>query len=146
MVGMFAGIECGIRELAIMYRRYTLGSWFVFSQHCKAVRKNGVPDEKVEVISRWQLVSVYDEKESSVPALRDALIHQGGRALNKLFLAVHKYFSDEGMLEITYHVLGYNLHAVLCKRLRLEFDAVEDRVREVPVPVDKEPADWAANT
>jgi hypothetical protein len=105
-----------------------------------------VPDEKVEVISRWQLVSVYDEKESSVPALRDALIHQGGRALNKLFLAVHKYFSDEGMLEITYHVLGYNLHAVLCKRLRLEFDAVEDRVREVPVPVDKEPADWAANT
>ena len=92
------------------------------------------------------MASVYDERGSSVPALCDALIHKGGRALDKLFLAIHKYFSDEGILEITCHVLGYNLHAVLCKTLRLEFDAVEDRVREVPAPVDKEPANWAANT
>ena len=38
--------------------------------------------------------------------------------------------------------MGYNLHAVCCKALRLEFDDVDERIVEVPVPGDGEPVDW----
>jgi len=39
--------------------------------------------------------------------------------------------------------MGYNLHAVCCKALRLEYDDVPERIREVPVPAAGEVADWA---
>ena len=40
------------------------------------------------------------------------------------FDALHKLMSDEDILELGYHVMCYNLHAVLCKAMRLEFDGV----------------------
>ena len=89
MFGMFADksisqLDGAIRELAIMLAGYTQGSQFVFSQHCKAARRNGVPDEKIEAISHWQVAAVFDEKERSVLAWSDALILQGGRASDEL--------------------------------------------------------------
>ena len=48
-------------------------------------------------------------------------------------------------MELTYHVMGYNLHAVLCKALRLEFDDVPERIREIPIPDGGEVADWAGS-
>ena len=53
--------------------------------------------------------------------------------------------SDEDSLELTYHVMGYNMHAVCCRALRLEFDDVPERIKEVPVPGEGEPADWAGS-
>ncbi len=76
-------------------------------------------------------------------AWADALILQGGRASDELFEELHRHLSDEDILELTYHTMGYNLHAVCCKALRLEFDDVDERVREVPVPGEGESADWA---
>ena len=150
MFGMFTDksisqLESAIREIAIMRAGFTQGSQFVFSQHCKAARKNGVADEKIEAIAYWQVSDVFDERERAVLAWTDALILQGGRTSDELFDAVHKHFADEDILEITYHVLGYNLHAVSCKALRLEFDDVDERIKEVPAPVDGVPADWAGN-
>ena len=66
-----------------------------------------------------------------------------GRASDQLFEALHSHLSDEDILELTYHVMGYNLHAVCCKALRLEYDDVPERIREVPVPAAGEIADWA---
>ena len=74
----------------------------------------------------------------------DALILQGGRASDELFEALHSHLCDEDILELTYHVMGYNLHAVCCKALRLEYDDVPERIRELPTPEkDGEVADWA---
>ena len=148
MFGMFADksvsqLDGAIREIAILRAGFAQGSQFVFSQHCKAARRFGVSDQKIEAIPHWQVSDAFDEKERAVLAWADALILQGGRASDELFEAVHKHFSDEDILEITYHVLGYNLHAVCCKALRLEYDDVEERVREVPVPAAGETADWA---
>jgi len=150
MFGMFAEesiskLDGAIREIAIMRAGFAQGSQFVFSQHCKAARRFGVSDEKIEAINHWQVSDVFDEKERAVLAWADALILEGGRASDELFEAIHKHFSDEDILEITYHVLGYNLHAVSCKALRLEFDDVDERIREVPVPEAGAPADWAGN-
>jgi alkylhydroperoxidase family enzyme len=150
MFGMFADesvsrLDGAIRELAIMRAGFTQGSRFVFSQHCKAARRFGVPDEKIEAVRFWSVSDAFDARERAVLAWTDALILQGGRAPDEVFEAIHAHFSDEDILEITYHVLGYNLHAVTCKALRLEFDDVDDRIREVPVPAAGAPADWAGD-
>ncbi len=67
-------------------------------------------------------------------AWTDALVLQGGRAPDELFEKLHEQLSDEDILELTYHVMGYNTHAVCCKALRLEFDDVDERIKEVPIP------------
>lgn len=150
MFGMFADksvsqLDGAIREIAILRAGYAQGSQFVFSQHCKAARRFGVPDDKIEAIGHWQVSDRFDARERAVLAWSDALILEGGRASDELFEAIHSHFSDEDILEITYHVLGYNLHAVTCKALRLEYDDVDERIREVPVPAAGDPADWAGN-
>lgn len=150
MFGMFADksiseLDGAIRELAIMRAGFTQGSRFVFSQHCKAARRHGVPEDKIDGVRYWQVSTAFDERERAVLAWADALILEGGRASDELFEAIHKHFSDEDILEITYHVLGYNLHAVSCKALRLEFDDVDERISEVPAPENGVPADWAGN-
>lgn len=148
MFGMFAQesiskLDGRIREIAITRAGYTQASQFVFSQHCKAARRHGVTDAEIAAIPHWEISEVFGPKERAVLAWTDALILQGGRASDELFAALHSHLSDEDILELTYHVLGYNLHAVSCKALRLEYDDVPERIREVPVPGAGEPADWA---
>lgn len=150
MFGMFAdksvsNLDGKIRELAIMRAGYTQASQFVYSQHCKAARRFGVSDEQIAAIPDWQISSVFDDKERAVLAWADALILQGGRASDELFETLHSHLSDEDILELTYHVMGYNLHAVVCKALRLEYDDVEERIKEVPVPAEGEASNWAGN-
>ena len=150
MFGMFASesvsnLDGAIRELAIMRAGYTQASQFVYSQHCKAARRNGVAEDKIAAIPEWQVATAYDDKERAVLAWTDALILQGGRASDALFDALHSHLSDEDILELTYHVMGYNLHAVCCKALRLEFDDVDERIVEVPTPGAGEPVDWAGS-
>jgi alkylhydroperoxidase family enzyme len=150
MFGMFSDksvsqLDPKTRELGILRAGYTQGSQFVFSQHCKAARKFGLTNEKIEAIPHWQVSSYFDEKEKSILAWTDALVLQGGRASDELFNSLHSHLSEEDILELTYHVMGYNLHAVLCKALRLEFDDVPERIREIPIPGDGEVADWAGS-
>ncbi|MCB1671475.1 MAG: carboxymuconolactone decarboxylase family protein, partial [Pseudomonadales bacterium] len=102
-------------------------------------------EEKIAAIRHWQVADVYDGKERAVLAWTDALVLQDGRASDELFDALHQHLSDEDILELTYHVLCYNLHAVSCRALRLEYDDVPDRIQEVPVPEGGEVADWAGN-
>ena len=41
--------------------------------------------------------------------------------------------------------MGYNLHAVCCKALRLEYDDVPERIKEIPIPSGGAVADWAGS-
>lgn len=148
MFGMFSDesvsqLEGKVRELGILRAGYAQGSQFVFSQHCKAARRFGVSDEQIDAIPNWQVSDAFDAKERAVLAWADALILQGGRASDALFEALHAHLCDEDILELTYHIMGYNLHAVCCKALRLEYDDVPERIREVPVPGEGETTDWA---
>ena len=150
MFGMFASesiskLDNKVRELGIMRAGYAQGSQFVFSQHCKAARRFGITDEQIAAIPHWQVSDLFDAKERAVLAWADALIYDGGRASDELFEALHSHLSDEDILELTYHIMGYNLHAVCCKALRLEFDDVPERIIEVPVPGKGEPSDWAGS-
>lgn len=133
-----------IRELALMRTGYAQGSRFVFSQHCKAARRVGVSEAQIEAITDWQISDAFNDKERTVLSWVDALILQGGRASDALFRSLHQHFNDAEILELTYRTMTYNLHAVCCKALRLEYDDVDERISEVPVPEDGGLADWSS--
>ena len=150
MFGMFTDksisqLDPQIRELGILRTGYVQASQFVFSQHCKAARRFGIGEEKIKAIPHWGVCEVFDAKERAILAWTDALVLQGGRASDELFEALHSHLSDEDILELTYHVMSYNLHAVCCKALRLEYDDVPERIRELPIPEDGKVADWAGS-
>ncbi len=149
MFGMFADtsvskLDPKLRELALLRTGFVVGSQFVFSQHCKAGRRNGLSEEKITSIPSWSVSDAYSPLERAVLAYTDCLVSERGRVPDATFDALHKLMSDEDILELGYHVMCYNLHAVLCKAMRLEFDDVPERIRELPVPGDgKLTADWA---
>lgn len=147
MFGMFTDksvsrLDARVRELGILRTGYAQASQFVFSQHSKAARAFGLSEEEVAAIPHWQVADCFDARDRAVLGWTDALVLQGGRASDALFDALHEHLSDEDILELTYHVMSYNLHAVMCKALRLEFDDVDERIREVPIPPEGGVADW----
>jgi alkylhydroperoxidase family enzyme len=139
MFGMFSDhslseLDAKIRELAILRTGYVQASQFVFSQHCKVARRAGVLENQIQAIPSWPVSADFSPLERAVLGYTDCLVLQGGRVPDALFEEVKRHLRDEDILELTYHVLSYNLHAVSCKALRLEFDDVPERIREVPAP------------
>jgi alkylhydroperoxidase family enzyme len=123
-----------IRELAIMRVGFTRASQFVYSQHCKAARRVKISEDQIAAIPAWSVSEVFSAAERAVLAYVDCLIFDGGRVPDATFAALKRHFTDENILELTYLALTYNLHAVTCKALRLEYDDVDERIREVPMP------------
>ncbi len=127
-------IDPKLRELGQIRAGYTVGSKFVFSQHCKACREVGFSEEQIEAIPSWQVATCYSEVERAVLAYTDALVLQRGRVSDGTFDALKEHLSDEEILEFTYITCTYMMHAVMCKALRLEYDDVEDRIVEIAAP------------
>jgi len=123
-----------LRELAQTRAGWARGSKFVFSQHCKAARSVGLPDEKIAAVPAWQVAKCFTAVERAVLAWTDALVLQGGRAADSLFEHLKKHLSDEEILELTYVTALYDMHAVMSRALRLEYDDVDDAVVEVAAP------------
>ena len=67
-------------------------------------------------------------------AYTDALVLDGGRVPDRLFEQLKSFLSDEQILEFTYVTMTYELHATMCRALRLEYDDVDERVVEIPAP------------
>jgi len=131
-----------LRELALMRVGYTRASRFVYSQHCKAARHLGVAEAKIAAVPYWHVSDVFDERERAVLAWTDDLILQDGRINDRVFEALHAHLDDAEILELTYRALTYNLHALCCKALRLEYDDVDDRITEIPPPSGGGVASW----
>jgi alkylhydroperoxidase family enzyme len=123
-----------LRELGQTRAGYDRGSQFVFSQHCKAMRSVGYTDAQVAAIPAWQAATCFDELERLILAYTDCLVFEGGRTPDGLFDALKKHLSDEAILEFTYTTCMYEMHATICRALRLEYDDVDERVKEVPLP------------
>jgi alkylhydroperoxidase family enzyme len=115
-----------LRELAQTRAGWARGSRFVYSQHCKTSRDNGVAEEKIAAITAWEVSDVFTPAERAVLAWTDALVLHGGRASDELFAALHEHLSDLAILELTYITCWYDLHAVMSKALRLELDTAPD--------------------
>lgn len=121
-----------LRELGQTRAGFAVGSKFVFSQHCKAMRDAGFTDEQVAAIPAWSVAECFSPVERALLAYTDCLVLQHGRVPEPLFDQLKVHLSDEEILEFTYVTCTYAMHATMTKALRLEYDDVEDRVVEAP--------------
>ena len=123
-----------LRELGQTWAGYAVGSQFVFSQHCKSLRGLGVSEEKIAALPTWQSAHCFDERERIVLAYADRLVTHRGRVPDALFAQIKDILSEVEILELTYTTCLYDMHAVMTKALRLEFDDRDDPVVEVAAP------------
>ncbi len=125
-----------LRELGQARAGYARGSKFVFSQHCKAMRSLGFSEEQIEAVPHWPAAGCFDELERLVLGYTDCLVLDGGRTPDGLFDALKQHLSDPEILELTYVVCMYEMHATMCRALKLEYDDESERVFEVPAPAN----------
>lgn len=149
MYGMFSAESASqlcpkARELAITRTGFLVGSQFVYSQHCKASWLVGIEDEKIKAIPQWAALDIWSPLERAILAYTDAVVLDRGRVPDALFAALKAQMSDEDIMEMTYHIGGYMQHAVFCRALRLEYDDVDERVTDVPMPGGADFKTWAA--
>lgn len=122
------------RELALTRTGFAAGSQFVFSQHSKAARAAGIPEAKLAAIPAWGASDAFDTADRAILAYTDELVLADGRVQDATFAALKTVLADEAILELTYAVGTYRMHAMVTRALRLEYDDIDERVREVPVP------------
>ena len=122
------------RELGQTRAGYAVGSRFVFSQHCKAMRDVGFGDEQVAAIPNWSTADCFSPAERALLAYTDCLVLEHGRVPDGLFATLQDHFSDVEILEFTYITCTYAMHATMSRALRLEYDDTDDRVVEVADP------------
>ena len=123
-----------LRELGQTRAGYSRGSQFVYSQHCKSCRSVGLSEEKIQAIPHWTVSDRFSELERAVLAYTDALVLEGGRVADPVFAVLQKHLSDEEILELTYITALYEMHAVMSRALRLEYDDVDERIVEIAAP------------
>jgi alkylhydroperoxidase family enzyme len=125
-----------LRELSQTRVGWARASQFVFSQHCKSCRTEGIAEEKIQAIPHWGVADCFTPIERAVLAYTDALVYDGGRVDDGVFDALRAELSDEEILELTYIAAMYDMHAVMSRALRTEFDDRDDPIVEVPAPGD----------
>jgi alkylhydroperoxidase family enzyme len=125
-----------LRELGQTRAGWARGSQFVYSQHCKGARSVGLTEEQIAAIPSWQVATCFSPLERAVLAYTDALVYDGGRTSEGIFVELKKHLSDEEILEFTYVTALYDMHAVMSRALRLEYDDVDDRMVEIAAPKD----------
>jgi alkylhydroperoxidase family enzyme len=127
-------IKPSLRELGQIRAAWTRGSRFVFSQHCKAGRRAGLTEEQIAAIPYWPVADCFAPLERAILAYSDAITLQGGRVAQEVIDALREGLSDEEILELTYVTAMYEMHATVCRALRLEYDDVDDTIEEVAAP------------
>jgi alkylhydroperoxidase family enzyme len=121
-------------ELGILRAAFARQSKFVFSQHVKAGRAAGIPENKIREIPVWSSSEVFDAKERALLAYIDEFALCDGRVQDATFERLKKHFKDEEILELTYFTGLYQLYAMISRALRLEYDDIDERIVEVPAP------------
>ena len=126
-----------LREIALVRTGFAAGSKFVYSQHRKSARTAGLPDDKMDEVSSWGSSDKFDPAERSVLAYVDELVLASGRVQDATMERLKKHLPDEQILNLTFTVCMYVLHATMCKALRLEYDDADERIVEVPAPSNR---------
>jgi alkylhydroperoxidase family enzyme len=138
--GLFSSPErelpAALRELALVRTGFVAQSRFVFSQHCKAARAAGLSEAKVAAIPTWGVApeDTFDAAERAVLAYTDEVVLADGRVQDATFDALRAALSETAVIELSYAVTTYRLHATLCRALRLEYDDVDERITEIAAP------------
>jgi len=124
-------LDPALRELGQTRAGWLRSSQFVFSQHCKSCRTVGLSEEKISAIPAWSTSDLFDARERVVLAYTDALVGGDGRVPDALFDELREHLSDVEILELTYITCMYEMHAIMSKALRTEFDDRDDPIVEI---------------
>ncbi len=135
-------IDPVLRELGQTRAGWVKGSQFVFSQHCKSLRGLKVAEDKIAAIPYWTVSDLFSEQERAVLAYADCLCQAGGRTPLAVFEKLRTFWDDVQILEFTYITCLYDMHAVMTKALRLEFDDRDDPIVEIAAPENFSAADF----
>lgn len=129
-------VDPQLRELGQTRAGWAMASQFVYSQHCKSCRALGMSEEKIRAIASWQVSELFSPVERAVLAYTDALALDRGRVHDEIFATLRAHLSDTQVVELTYVISLYIMHAMMTRALRLEFDDVPERIEEVDGPGD----------
>ncbi|MBF4163287.1 carboxymuconolactone decarboxylase family protein [Nocardioides acrostichi] len=121
-----------LRELALARTGWLCGSIFVYSQHCKLLRRVGVEEERIDPVRQWGEAECYSRLERMVLGYTDDLVANGGRVTDTRFEALREELGDLALLELTFMVTTYVQSATMCRALRLEYDDIAEPVQEQP--------------
>jgi alkylhydroperoxidase family enzyme len=135
-------IDPVLRELGQTRAGWVKASQFVFSQHCKSLRGLGVSEEKIAAVPAWTVSDLFNDQERAVLAYADCLCQAGGRVPDAVFDKLKSFWSDEQIFEFTYITCLYDMHAVITRALRMEFDNRSDPIVEVAAPEGFKAADF----
>ena len=75
-------------------------------------------------------------------AYADCLSQAGGRVPLEIFDKLKSFWNDEQIFEFTYITCLYDMHAVITRALRMEYDAREDPIVEIAAPEGFSAADF----
>ncbi len=139
-------IEPVLRELGQTRAGWVKGSQFVFSQHCKSLRGLGVSEQKIAAVPHWPVSDVFNDQERAVLAYADCLSQAGGRTPLAVFDKLRTFWDDEQIFEFTYITCLYDMHAVITRALRMEYDNREDPIVEVAAPGSFKATDFLSAT
>lgn len=131
-----------LRELGQTRAGWVKGSQFVFSQHCKSLRGLGCSEEKIAAVPHWAVADCYNEQERAVLAYADCLCQANGRTPKAVIDKLKTFWDDQQIFEFTYITCLYDMHAVITRALRMEFDDREDPIVEVAAPEGFDAADF----
>ena len=123
-----------LRELGQTRAGFLRESQFVFSQHCKASRDVGLREEQIAAIPAWSTSDVFSPVERAVLGYTDELVGHNGRVQDATFARLREHLSEEEILELTYITALYEMHAIMSRALRLEYDDRPERIVEIPAP------------
>ncbi|KAB2584698.1 carboxymuconolactone decarboxylase family protein [Rhodococcus sp. ACPA4] len=140
-----ADLDPLLRELGQARAGYARGSQFVFSQHCKQMRSLGMTEEKIAALPHWQISDLFTDIERAVLAYTDGLVYDGGRVPDEVFAVLKAHLSDKQIMELTYITCMYDMHATICRALKLEFDDRPELIEEVRIPEGVVVADLSAD-
>ncbi|MDF3319958.1 carboxymuconolactone decarboxylase family protein [Rhodococcus sp. C3V] len=140
-----ADLDPLLRELGQARAGYARGSQFVFSQHCKQMRSLGMTEEKIAALPHWQVSDLFSDIERAVLAYTDGLVYDGGRVPDEVFAVLEAHLSDKQIMELTYITCMYDMHATICRALKLEFDDRPELIEEVRIPEGVVVADLSAD-
>ncbi len=125
-----------LREIGQTRAGWIMGSQFVFSQHCKSCRALGMSEAKIAAIPGWAVSDQFSPVERAILAYTDALALDRGRVHDDVFATLRDHLSDREIVELTYVVSLYIMHAMMTNALRLEFDDIPERIVEVAGDTD----------
>jgi len=123
-----------LRELGQTRAGYVRGSQFVFSQHCKSCRDVGIREEQIQALPHWPVADCFSPVERAVLAYTDEMVRDNGRVSDGTFAALKSHLDDVEILELTYITAMYEMHAIMSRALRLEYDDVDEPIVEIPAP------------